>query len=88
MPAIFFSSTLSGCVNLGSSVDKLKVEIPPLPSHVRNAGNVTSWPQDINKDNVRPLLVDVRKNELKQARAVRSCVMSHDKLELLYGGKK
>lgn len=67
---------LTSCTKSVGYVD----DIPPLPSSVENGGKVTSWPtssKGLDPVRTAQLLAQVRRNELRQARAVRDAKRYH-----------
>lgn len=81
----FLLTSCSQSVGLGSWNTTV---LPPQPGAVASGGQVTKWPNNaLAKDATPGLLAKVRRNELKQARAVRACQGYHVKLQSLYGGK-
>lgn len=81
----FLLTSCSQSVGLGSWNTTV---LPPQPGAVASGGQVTKWPNNaLAKDATPGLLAKVRRNELKQVRAVRACQAYHVKLQSLYGGK-
>lgn len=76
--------TLTACASSVVSGSKAPLDLPPLPANVATGGNVTAWPKEIDDSNLLALQTQIRRNELRQARAVKACQLHDAKLRSLY----
>lgn len=77
--------TMISCAQQAVYDSSPKTYIPNLPSNITNAGSFVAMPK--GPYSAKKLVPKLVESDRRNARAVKSCISNHKKLQLLYNGK-